>query len=153
MCLEEVFECQMCGHCCQGCGGIVINSPEQERIASFLHISTAELFSQYLEARNSKPCIKTCKDEFCIFFHSDKGCAIHAVKPDVCQAWPFFRGNLMDKLSFELAKEYCPGIKPDSTHKEFLRRGVNYLSKNGLAADPEEGAPNALCVKDLKQWK
>ena len=39
----SVFDCRMCGHCCQGRGGIVASAPEQERLAAFLGLDVAEL--------------------------------------------------------------------------------------------------------------
>ena len=150
---EKVFECRMCGNCCQGQGGIVTSEPEQKRIADFLGLSLDNFLDSYTEFRNGKRCIKTRENDCCIFFHAGEGCGIHPVKPDVCRAWPFFRGNLLDELSFELAKDYCRGIKPDAAHEDFVREGIAYLERNGLSGARATGAANALLIKDIDQWK
>jgi hypothetical protein len=150
---ERIFECQMCGNCCQGQGGIVISEPEQKRIADFLSLSLEEFLDSYTEFRNGKRCIKTRENDCCIFFHQREGCGIHPVKPDVCRAWPFFRGNLLDEMSFELAKDYCPGIKPDADHEDFVHEGIAYLEKHALSGVRATGAANALLIEDIDQWK
>ena len=150
---ERIFECQMCGNCCQGQGGIVISEPEQKRIADFLSLSLDKFLDSYTEFRNGKRCIKTRGNDCCIFFHEGEGCGIHPVKPDVCRAWPFFRGNLLDEMSFELAKDYCPGIKPDADHEDFVREGIAYLEKHALSGGRATGAANALLIEDIDQWK
>jgi len=143
----------MCGNCCRGQGGIVTSEPEQKRIADFLSLSLEEFLNFYTESRNGKRCIKTREDECCIFFHQGEGCQIHSVKPDVCRAWPFFRGNLLDELSLELAKDYCPGINPDAAHEDFVREGIAYLERHGLCGGRAAGAANALLIKDIGKWK
>ncbi|MFP4168310.1 MAG: YkgJ family cysteine cluster protein [Desulfonatronovibrionaceae bacterium] len=150
---EPVFECLMCGSCCQGQGGIVTALHEQQRMADYLGLSVQDFFSRYLEIRNRKYCIKTREDGYCIFFREGKGCDIHPVKPDVCRAWPFFRGNLLDELSFDLAKDYCPGINPRAGHADFVRQGISYLIEHGLADGLQKGPANALLIKDLNECK
>ncbi|WP_456324479.1 YkgJ family cysteine cluster protein, partial [Desulfonauticus submarinus] len=100
---KEIFYCQKCGHCCEGKGGIVVSLEEQNKISSFLNLSIEEFQKKYLEQNQGKDVIKT-KNNFCIFFDPKKGCGIHPVKPKVCAAWPFFRGNLVDENAFEMAK-------------------------------------------------
>lgn len=150
---NSVFTCRMCGECCQGQGGIVTGIREQERIAAFFNLTVSQFVRKYLEIRNNKHCIKTRKDDYCIFFDPKDGCAIHPVKPDVCLAWPFFRGNLLDEYSFELAKDYCPGLDPEATHTDFVAQGIYYLRRHGLISGLKTGQANALIFKDLEAWK
>jgi len=68
-------------------------------------------------------------------------------------AWPFFRGNLLDEYSFELAKDYCPGLDQEARHGDFVAQGIHYLRQSGLISDQKTGQSNALIVEDLEAWK
>jgi len=145
------FTCQMCGQCCQGQGGIVVTNEEQQAIANFLNLTVGEFRNRYIYTRADKDFIRTNEQRFCIFFKKSSGCLIHPVKPKVCQAWPFFRGNLVDKTSWEMAKEYCPGICHDVSFEEFVHQGLAYLQKNGLISKKDNREANALKVQDVQQ--
>ncbi|GAB6887142.1 hypothetical protein JCM13304A_06400 [Desulfothermus okinawensis JCM 13304] len=67
------------------------------------------------------------------------------VKPDICLAWPFFKGNLEDEYSFFLAKEYCPGISRDVSFEEFRKYGLKFLREHDLLKKDKD-APNALKI-------
>lgn len=145
----SVFDCRMCGHCCQGQGGIVASAPELERLASFLGMDVAEFRERYTEPQGRKTVLRCADNGFCIFFDPEKACTVHPAKPDVCRAWPFFRGNLADAVSWELAQDYCPGIKAESGHPEFVRVGLAYVRDAGLAKSGREDEAGALRVSDL----
>jgi Fe-S-cluster containining protein len=138
------FDCKMCGHCCQGQGGIVVTLEEQKNIANYLHLDLSEFRQKYVYLRSEKYFIQTNSDNFCIFFQKNTGCLVHPVKPKVCQAWPFFKGNLIDKTSWEMAKEYCPGINREVSFEEFVRQGLDYLQKHNLIS--ENSMANALKI-------
>ena len=42
------------------------------------------------------------------------------------------------------AKAFCPGIRPDATHEEFVEEGQSYLEENGLVASDPEHEGHAL---------
>lgn len=148
--MEPVFECKQCGHCCQGRGGIVLARRDLERLATYLDMSQDSIASRYAEKHGGKIKLRPGPDGFCIFFSQDSGCRVHQAKPDVCRAWPFFRGNLEDPVSLELAKDYCPGIRKDAAFSQFSSQGLAWLaSKNLLADDEDQDAPNALKVTSL----
>lgn len=141
--MTKAFECRMCGHCCHGVGGIVLTDKDEKRLAAHLGIPVDEMLARYTELRNGKVSILTGEDGYCVFFHHEKGCGVHPGRPDVCRAWPFFRGNLVDKTSWEMIQEYCPGVNPEAGHEEFVRQGREYLRREDLSRhDP--GSPNAL---------
>jgi len=145
---ETIFSCQRCGHCCEGKGGIVLTLPELEKIAIFLDVEQATFQKKYTElSPEGKLRLKT-KNNFCIFFNSKRGCLIHPVKPKVCAAWPFFRGNLIDEMALAMAKTYCPGINPKVSLDQFKRYGLDYLKKKQLISTDSNG-PTALQVSDL----
>jgi Fe-S-cluster containining protein len=145
----SVFDCRMCGHCCQGQGGIVASAPELERLAAFLGITVGEFRDLYTQPQGKKTVLRCGEDGYCIFFDREKACTVHPAKPDVCRAWPFFRGNLADAVSWELAQDYCPGIVAESGHAEFVRQGLAYVRENGLAKEGRADEAGALRIADL----
>ncbi len=138
----------MCGNCCQGTGGIVVSLEEQQHLCEFLDLDLATFLDQYTEVISSKRIIKSDDSGYCVFFEKDKGCRVHPSKPKVCRAWPFFRGNLVDQTSWEMAQDSCPGISQEISHDEFVRQGLSYLASHGLTQTRDMGA-NALKVTDL----
>ena len=142
-----VFHCRMCGHCCEGKGGIIVSPNDLVRLASFLQLPETEVIDRFGEYLGGKLQIRTGADGFCIFFKQGKGCTVHEGKPDICRAWPFFRGNLLDSESFAMAKEFCPGIDKDAPHSTFCAEGKTYLSKMNLLAHDAHCEANALIIE------
>lgn len=136
------FECQMCGHCCLGEGGIVMTAKDQERLAAHLGLTVEELLERHAQRQDGKVSLKSREDGYCVFF--DQGCSVHVAKPDVCRAWPFFKGNLVDELSWGMAQDYCPGINKEAGHAEFVRQGREYLGREGLTRGDGRDEPEAL---------
>lgn len=144
--ISGIFECKMCGHCCEGRGGIVLSPKDLARLAAFLGESRELAASKYAEISNGKLKIRAGADGRCIFFIEGRGCAVHEAKPDICRAWPFFRGNLQDPLSLEMAKDFCPGISPGVSFASFAREGLAWLGENGLVARDCSVEANALVI-------
>lgn len=140
------FECRMCGHCCQGEGGIILTDKDRKRLAAHLKLSVEEMIARYTAVQNGKIGVACGEGGYCVFFVEGKGCSVHPGRPDVCRAWPFFRGNLIDKDSWEMIQEYCPGVNPEAGHAEFARQGRAYLLEHGLARDKNPDNPNALII-------
>ncbi|NCC25290.1 MAG: YkgJ family cysteine cluster protein [Deltaproteobacteria bacterium] len=146
--MEAVFVCQRCGACCLGQGGIVVGLAEQERICAFLGLSLVEFLETYAVERRGKVEIAVNDMNQCVFF-GPSGCLIHPAKPDVCRAWPFFRGNLMDRDSWKMAQDACPGLIRTASFKEFSRLGLRYLQCRKLVHVGRDEA-NALIVRDIE---
>lgn len=136
------FTCRRCGHCCQGEGGIVLSQSDVARLANHLRLTPQAMLSRYAEHVGGKNRLVTGPDKACIFY--DQGCAIHPARPDVCRAWPFFRGNIIDAESHAMAAEDCPGINLEASHAEFARQGRTYLHSRGLARPRGQDVPEAL---------
>lgn len=141
-----VFSCQQCGQCCYGAGGIVLSQKDSLRLAEHLGLDVEQLLTQYAEEAGGKQRLQVGPDGYCVFFAS--GCSVHEAKPDVCRAWPFFRGNLQDPDSLEMAKEYCPGIAPDVSFQAFAAEGRAFLKSENLLHDDTEHDARALCLDD-----
>jgi Fe-S-cluster containining protein len=119
----EVFKCITCGECCYGEGGIFMEAEEIEKISRFLRLSREKFLSQACEKRHERWYIRTGSDGYCLYFHQEKNCLIHPVKPGRCRLWPFFAAIVDDPENWELAKEACPGINPDCTFEAFVKKG------------------------------
>jgi Fe-S-cluster containining protein len=140
----HAFDCRRCGECCRGKGGIVIGPRDMLRLRGHLHLGTERFIALYGYRQDGKIKLRTGPDNYCIFFLPGTGCSIHQDRPDICRAWPFFRGNMIDAGSLSMAKEFCPGINPMAGHNAFVRAGLLYLKEHSLvASDPEQEA-NAL---------
>lgn len=143
------FDCKMCGHCCHGEGGIILTNRDLDRLAEHL-LATAGLKKDRFVAektveRHGTRRLDTDAQGWCVFYNPDlKGCAVHPARPDVCRAWPFFRGNLVDESSWRMIQDdYCPGVNGQAGFAAFVKYGREYLRANGLVHQ-EKGAPNAL---------
>ena len=143
---NTAFDCRMCGHCCEGNGGIVVSPSDLQRLCDFLRMPADAVIAAYGEQAGDKLKIRCGEDGYCIFFRQGKGCIVHEGKPSICKAWPFFRGNIEDPESLALAKDFCPGINPDISHEDFAREGMAYLEKERLLASDTRTEANALIL-------
>ena len=140
----RAFTCRRCGECCQGKGGIVVGRHDIQRLCEHLHLGTERFLALYGYRQEGKTKLRTGPDDYCIFFLPGTGCSVHKDRPDVCRAWPFFRGNMIDAHSLTMAKEFCPGINPTIGHAAFVRAGLLYLKECNLSASDPEHEANAL---------
>jgi len=145
---ELSFSCKMCGHCCHGVGGIIIGTQDLPRLLEYFQMDEESFLAKYTENFNNKPCLIVGSDEYCYFFETGKGCAIHTVRPNVCRAWPYFRGNLIDEVSLEMAKMDCHGICRDVSHQVFAHDGYAYLLDNKLLGHDPKIDGRALIVRE-----
>jgi len=144
--MPEAFECKRCGHCCEGTGGIVLTGKDRERLAAHLEVSVAEMLERYAETVGDKLRLRAGDDGFCVFFKAGLGCGVHPGRPDICRAWPYFRGNLVDETSWEMIQSDCPGVEPSAGHKAFVDQGLAYIREHGLAHEPGPETPHALVL-------
>ena len=136
------FACQRCGHCCEGVGGIVLSAYDIERLGDHLALDREALLARFAEYVGGRQRLITGPDDYCIFYK--QGCTVHPGRPDVCRAWPYFRGNIIDADSHAMAAEDCPGINRQASHAEFARQGRAYLVERGLTRPRGEDVPEAL---------
>ncbi|HDQ40441.1 MAG TPA: YkgJ family cysteine cluster protein [Desulfonatronum sp.] len=141
----SAFVCRQCGDCCRGQGGIVVTGTDIDRLCAYLKIPRETFAHRYLEQVDGKTRVRTVND-WCVFFNT--GCSVHPAKPTVCRAWPFFRGNMLDELSWQMAQDACPGINPKAGHAAFVRQGLLHLRDLDLDGMSENG-PNALNLDRL----
>ena len=129
----------------------MLTTRDIHRLALGLDLSPEALIRTYVLYENAKPVLVSRAEGTCVFFQAEHGCTVHAHKPDVCRAWPFFRGNLEDEASWRMAQDYCPGINPDIPHQEFVRQGLIYLQGQGLVHLQSPDIPSALVTGHLRE--
>ena len=118
------------------------------RLLVYFNMEKADFLARYTEIFDGKPVLITGEDDLCYFFDEGRGCTIHEARPDVCRAWPYFRGNLIDEFSFAMAKEDCPGIVKTVSHAFFAHDGYAYLKNNGLLCKDKSVDGRALIVDE-----
>lgn len=143
---ESSFNCQRCGHCCQGEGGIVMTARDRERLALHLGQDIPAMLEFCAESAGGKVRLRAGADGYCIFFRQGQGCGVHPGRPDICRAWPYFRGNLVDASSWEMIQTDCPGVNAEAGHACFVSEGLAYLREHGLVHEPGPEAPCALVL-------
>jgi len=125
----------------------VLAAGDRARLAAHLGMSLQAFIAAHVNRRAGKFHLGIREDGFCIFFHG--GCSVHPARPDICRAWPYFRGNLLDASSWAMSHEYCPGINLDIPHEEFVRQGLEALAAQDVGAKDDPEAPNALRLNGI----
>jgi uncharacterized protein len=116
---SPVFQCQQCGDCCAGRGGIFVKPEEVEQMAAQLGLPGLEFCRRYVEASPLGPRLTT-ENGVCVFLLAGNLCRVHPVKPLICRQWPFLPALLVDPDELEHAKGACPGINSRCSHEEFV---------------------------------
>lgn len=124
----------------------MLTAKDRSRLATHLGLAEAEMLERYAERAGAKLRLRTGEDGYCVFFVHGTGCGVHPGRPDICRAWPYFRGNLVDEASWEMIQTDCPGVRKEAGHAAFVREGVSYLLENGLIHAPGPDVPHALVI-------
>ncbi len=84
------FVCRRCGKCCREPGYVYLTAADVDRIAAFLamdvHVFTAQYTRLPPERRGLS--LNEKDDRSCVFLDAQGRCAIQAVKPAQCAAFP-----------------------------------------------------------------
>ncbi len=118
---RDIFDCKMCGQCCNGFGGTYIDSDDIQKIAAFINADPANFVEKYCDMSGSRPVLTLAENGCCIFFDTEKQCTIHPVKPYMCRAWPFIKTIIKNPENWDIMANSCPGIKKGIPHKELQR--------------------------------
>ena len=52
----------------------------------------------------------------CVFFERGRGCTVYDERPRQCRTWPFWRGVLRDRETWQRTAEGCPGMDRGPVH-------------------------------------
>ncbi len=108
---SDIFECKMCGDCCQGYGGTYVTEKDIEAISEYIDEKSELFIETYCNISGKRPVLSQGEDGKCIFFKEK--CTIHPVKPRMCRAWPFIEGVYSEPSNWALMSGVCRGIKSD----------------------------------------
>jgi Fe-S-cluster containining protein len=133
---RAVFNCQQCGDCCHGQGGILITPENLKEMAAFLTLPPEEFRARYTVPSPLGLQLATANGA-CIFLVGRR-CRVHAVKPRICRQWPYLPALLAHADEFEQAKGACPGLDPQGRHADFVRAAASQSPGSQLLG-PEAG--------------
>ena len=140
---SSVFDCQQCGDCCSGRGGVHVQPQEVEAMAELLSMPVEDFCSNYVEASTTGPRLTVAANGFCVFLMEGNLCRVHPVKPFICRQWPFLPALLVNPDELEHAKGACPGINPNCTHEEFVAEAFSQEKKScRVRPKPRKLLPN-----------
>jgi Fe-S-cluster containining protein len=115
---EKIFSCRMCGDCCRGYGGTFVTPADIRRIARFVGVEPGRFARKFCQYSGGRPVLGQKADGYCVFW--ERACTIHPVKPEMCRAWPFIRGVLVDPANWYAMADSCPGMRRDVSEAEIL---------------------------------
>ena len=118
---RDIFECRLCGQCCNGFGGTYISRSDIENIAAFTKSDSATFVETYCDMSGSRPVLTLNDTGSCIFFDPDKQCTIHPVKPYMCRAWPYIKTIIKNPENWDIMANSCPGMKKGIPYKDLQR--------------------------------
>lgn len=110
------FACTECGKCCTGGPGFVwVTEDEMNEMAKELAISVKEFKRLYTRQRDNKFALveKKSQNHSCVFLENNK-CRVYKARPTQCRTYPWWKENLTSPESWQIAKQYCEGIKDDA---------------------------------------
>lgn len=115
---SDIFECRLCGDCCNGFGGTYVTERGIADISRYIDADPDTFITQYCDPSGSKFVLTRGKDGCCIFFDRVKQCTIHPVKPYMCKAWPFIGTLIKNPENWDIMANSCPGMKKGVPHSK-----------------------------------
>ncbi len=107
---DLIFECTHCGQCCSRPGVVYLTDADMEKMSDHFDLPIREVQTRWLtEDYDGEWMIEVERGRDCPFFIEER-CAIHAVKPQQCQTYPFWPEIVGTQESWEDEREHCPGI-------------------------------------------
>jgi hypothetical protein len=112
------FACTRCGNCCTGePGSVRVSAEETAALARHVGLDLAAFHERFTRLLDDGTTSLTEKpDHECIFWSSDQGCTVYAVRPLQCRAWPFWRRNVASPAHWSAAARSCPGMDRGPLH-------------------------------------
>lgn len=110
------FGCTKCGKCCTGSAGYVwISEEEMARMAQFLELTVPYFKQLYVRRIGQRHALVELKSQNhnCVFYQN-KLCRVYPVRPLQCQAYPFWKENLLSEETWKQTALECEGINSDA---------------------------------------
>ena len=118
---DDIFECQLCGDCCNGFGGTYVTQQDIINISTYINFDPEKFISRYCDKSGKRNVLTLGKDGYCIFFDTGRQCTIHPVKPYMCKAWPFIQTIIKYPENWNAMANSCPGMKKNIPHKDLQK--------------------------------
>ncbi|MDP6977763.1 MAG: YkgJ family cysteine cluster protein [Myxococcota bacterium] len=105
------FECTRCGRCCRGAGNVWLSEDEIHALAEHLGEDEAA-FRERATRRAGRlgVVLREKRNRDCLFHDPKVGCTVYPVRPRQCDAYPFWRANLVDRETWAKEALSCPGL-------------------------------------------
>lgn len=135
---DDLFQCKQCGECCTGYGGTYVTPGDIRAIAEFIQTDPDRFTDDYCQISGGRPVLRLAPTGKCIFFHPEKQCTIHPVKPRMCRAWPFLETILKAPGNWEIMAQACPGIQTGFPHDQVqacVKKEVERLKRSRKGLD------------------
>lgn len=108
------FACQRCLYCCSSEPGYVFLSQSDISNASkVLSISESEfvrIYCRYVDYGYYQMISLKEKSNYDCIFLTKEGCSIYQGRPVQCRTYPFWKGIMEDRKSWDEEAKSCPGI-------------------------------------------
>lgn len=118
---DDIFECRLCGECCNGFGGTYVTSLDIRRISKFIGSDPDSFIQKYCDPSGSRHVLTQGTDGSCVFFDPEKQCTIHPVKPRMCRTWPYLATIIKNPENWNAMASACPGMKKHIPHRDLAR--------------------------------
>lgn len=104
------FRCTRCGNCCRGAGNVWVAADEIAALAESLELSDGDFRKGYVRRSGLGIVLRQKRDQDCVFWSASSGCAVYEQRPRQCRTYPFWRGIVHSRKSWEDESRGCPGI-------------------------------------------
>ena len=131
----DLFDCKLCGQCCKGFGGTYVDAEDIRKISGYIQTDPDKFIEDYCDMSGSRPVLTLADNGCCTFFHPEKQCTIHPVKPYMCRAWPFIKTLINNPENWDIMANSCPGMKKGIPHKDIARIAAMEKEKLDLLFD------------------
>lgn len=129
---DDIFECRLCGDCCNGFGGTYVTQQDIINISAYINFDPEKFIDRYCDKSGTRNVLTLGKDGYCVFFDTSDYCTIHPVKPYMCKAWPFIQTVIRHPENWNTMADSCPGMKKNIPHKDLQK--IVALEKEKLDA-------------------
>jgi Fe-S-cluster containining protein len=113
----EIFDCDLCGTCCNFFFGVPVTKEDVQRLARHLGTYPSEFKEKY--------CVYDIPRRIWILKHpcaflQDGKCTVHDYRPDNCRAYPLINALCTDNIEHLGVRLNCPRALPALRYLETL---------------------------------
>jgi len=141
---DSVSTAAMCGHCCEGRGGIVVSPADLTRLAAHMQQPPQQVAEGYCERIGGKLKIRCGDDGYCIFFIRAAAAAYTRANRPSAGPGLFFAAISKTRRALPWPKNFAP-VSNLTPHMRNLRvRGANTCVKTACLLPMLPAKPTLL---------